>query len=42
MAAYVIADSKVHDPETMKAYGAKVGDTLKKIWRQGPGRGSTR
>jgi len=30
MAAYVIADSKVHDPETMKAYGAKVGETLKK------------
>ena len=30
MAAYVIADSKVHDPEGMKAYGAKVGETLKK------------
>ena len=30
MAAYVIVDSKVHDPETMKNYGAKVGETLKK------------
>lgn len=30
MAAYVIADSKAHDPEGMKAYGAKVGETLKK------------
>jgi uncharacterized protein (DUF1330 family) len=30
MAAYVIADSNVHDPKTMKAYGAKVGETLKK------------
>ncbi|MBT5571912.1 MAG: DUF1330 domain-containing protein [Alphaproteobacteria bacterium] len=30
MAAYVIADSKVHDPETMKNYGSKVGETLKK------------
>lgn len=30
MAGYVIADSKVHDPEAMKAYGAKVGETLKK------------
>lgn len=30
MAAYVIADSKVHDPETMKAYGTKVGATLQK------------
>jgi uncharacterized protein (DUF1330 family) len=30
MPAYVIADSKVHDPETIKGYGAKVGETLKK------------
>ena len=29
MAAYVIVDSKVHDPERIKAYGAKVGDTVK-------------
>jgi len=29
MAAYVIVDSKVTDPERIKAYGAKVGDTLK-------------
>ena len=30
MPAYVIADSKVHDPETIKGYGAKVGETLEK------------
>lgn len=29
MAAYVIVDSNVHDPERMKEYGAKVGATLK-------------
>jgi len=29
MAAYVIVESKVHDPERIKAYGAKVGDTIK-------------
>lgn len=29
MPAYVIVDSKVTDPERMKAYGAKVGATLK-------------
>jgi uncharacterized protein (DUF1330 family) len=29
MPAYVIVDSSVHDPEAMKAYGAKVGATLK-------------
>jgi uncharacterized protein (DUF1330 family) len=29
MAAYVIVDSKVHDPERIKAYGAKVGATIK-------------
>lgn len=29
MAAYVIVDSNVTDPEHMKAYGAKVGATLK-------------
>jgi len=28
MAAYVIVDSKVHDPERIKAYGAKVGATV--------------
>ncbi|NKB49121.1 MAG: DUF1330 domain-containing protein [Alphaproteobacteria bacterium] len=28
MVAYVIIDSDVHDPERMKAYGAKVRDTL--------------
>lgn len=30
MAGYVIAESNVHDHEAMKAYGAKVGETLKK------------
>jgi len=29
MAAYVIVDATVHDPEGIKAYGAKVGATLK-------------
>jgi len=29
MAAYVIVDASVHDPEGIKAYGAKVGATLK-------------
>jgi uncharacterized protein (DUF1330 family) len=29
MAAYVIVDSSVHNPDHMKAYGAKVGETLK-------------
>jgi uncharacterized protein (DUF1330 family) len=29
MAAYVIVDSNVHDPERIKAYGAKVGATIK-------------
>ncbi|MFT5182780.1 MAG: hypothetical protein ACI8S3_002673 [Alphaproteobacteria bacterium] len=29
MAAYVIVDSSVHDPDRIKAYGAKVGETLK-------------
>ncbi len=28
MAAYIIVDSNVHDPERMKAYGDKVRDTL--------------
>ncbi|MDA0786100.1 MAG: DUF1330 domain-containing protein [Proteobacteria bacterium] len=29
MSAFIIVDANVHDPEAFKAYGAKVGATLK-------------